>query len=614
MNLSSLFPWAVGPADWPKAVAATVSRYLVPSADEGPELLWPAGKSDRAGDRGGPDLKAVAAPGPEEDGPDGRLHEARVFDRGLFSGPADEASASTGREPAAISVQRDEAFAFALGPSATSGTSFAPSFGSVQQIATQLVSGYWQWKGAPARAYDVKPGDTLNVDFSGLTADGKRLATLALQSWSDVTGIRFNTNPARLATVHITMDDVEPGASTSTTYMGSKILKSHVNIGTKWLSDYGTDVNSYSLQTYIHELGHALGLGHPGNYNGWANYGTDNLFLNDSWQATVMSYFSQTENTTIKADRAFVVTPMIADIVAVQMIYGTPSGLRAGNTTYGDNSNAGGMYDRIASLPGREVAWTIYDQGGRDILDLRSATAAQVIDLRPGSVSNVYGAVGNLSIAQGTVIEVARGGKGNDVIIGNSAHNDLSGGGGSDTLRGGAGNDIYRVDGGDRVIELAGNGIDRVISSASFQLGAHVENLTLTGNRAINGTGNDLANVIVGNGAANVLTGRGGADSFVFSTALGGGNVDRITDFNVVDDTIRLDDAIFRALAPGRLAGSAFSANAAGRAKDATDRIIYETDTGSLWYDADGTGGAAPIRFAVLAPGLSVTAADFLVI
>ncbi|WP_145104092.1 M10 family metallopeptidase [Cereibacter sediminicola] len=610
MNLSSLFPWAVGPAGLPKAVAATVSRYLGPSGDDGPGLLWSAGVSDRPAGRGALDLKAVATPVPEEAASSGRPQEARVFDWALFSGPAPARS----NEPAAISVQRDEAFAFPIGSSTTTSPSSAPTFGSAQAIAKHLVSGYWEWKGGSAHGFDVKPGGTLNVDISGLTSDGKRLATLALESWSDATGIRFNTNPARTATVHITMDDDRSGASTSSTYTGSKILKSHVNIGTKWLSDYGTDVNGYSLQTYIHELGHALGLGHPGNYNGSASYGTDNLFLNDSWQMSVMSYFSQTENTSIKADKAFVVTPMIADIVAVQMIYGTPSGIRAGNTTYGDNSNAGGMYDRIASLPGREVAWTIYDQGGRDILDLRSATAAQVIDLRPGSVSNVYGAVGNLTIAQGTVIEVARGGKGDDVIFGNSANNDLGGGGGSDTLRGGAGNDIYRVDGGDRVIELAGNGVDRVISSASFQLGAHVENLTLTGNRAINGTGNDLANVIVGNGAANVLTGRGGADSFVFSTALGGGNVDRITDFNVVDDTIRLDDAIFRALAPGRLANSAFSANAAGRAKDATDRIIYETDTGALWYDADGTGRVAPIKFAVLAPGLSVTAADFLVI
>ena len=157
----------------------------------------------------------------------------------------------------------------------------------------------------------------------------------------------------------------------------------------------------------------------------------------------------------------------------------------------------------------------------------------------------------------------------------------------------------------------------------SYTLAANLENLVLTGAGAINGTGNSLANRITGNAGNNVLnggtgadtlTGSGGADAFVFNTTPGAGNVDRITDFNVVDDIIRLENAIFTGLANGVLTAAAFVANATGLAGDASDRIIYETGTGNLFFDADGTGVGARVQFAVLNPGLSLTNTDFLVI
>jgi Ca2+-binding RTX toxin-like protein len=149
-----------------------------------------------------------------------------------------------------------------------------------------------------------------------------------------------------------------------------------------------------------------------------------------------------------------------------------------------------------------------------------------------------------------------------------------------------------------------------------------VELLTLTGSAAINGTGNSLANTIVGNTGANTLnggagldtlTGGGGADSFVFNTALGSGNIDRITDFSAFADTIRLENAIFTGLAAGTLAATAFRSNTSGNAADASDRIIYESDTGRLYFDRDGTGAAAKVHFATLATGLTLTNADFFV-
>ncbi len=100
----------------------------------------------------------------------------------------------------------------------------------------------------------------------------------------------------------------------------------------------------------------------------------------------------------------------------------------------------------------------------------------------------------------------------NNTITGNSGANILNGGTGTDTLIGGLGNDVYVTDGGDTITEGSGEGTDRVESSVTITLGANLENLTLTGSSAINGTGNELNNVIIGNSAVNTLNGGDGND------------------------------------------------------------------------------------------------------
>jgi Ca2+-binding RTX toxin-like protein len=212
---------------------------------------------------------------------------------------------------------------------------------------------------------------------------------------------------------------------------------------------------------------------------------------------------------------------------------------------------------------------------------------------------------------------------GNDTIQGGSGDDIISGGRGSDIMAGGTGHDVYLVDNrNDVVIEKPGEGVDRVNASVSYSIAtSHVEILNLIGNGNISGTGNSLANEIYGNngdnvlngmGGGDVLTGRGGDDLFLFSTALGNGNVDRITDFNVADDRIGLDNAIFHTLSDGALLPSAFRVGTA--AGDASDRIIYNPNNGALLYDADGTGAGAAVLFAVLEPGLAMTPGDFLVV
>lgn len=134
------------------------------------------------------------------------------------------------------------------------------------------------------------------------------------------------------------------------------------------------------------------------------------------------------------------------------------------------------------------------------------------------------------------------GNSGNNVLIGNSGNNVLDGGSGSDTMKGGLGDDTYVLDNpGDTVIENANEGNDTVMSNFSYALGANLENLTLTGTAAINGTGNALNNILTGNSAANVLAGGAGDDTYIVNNAattqrIGSG--DHYTTVSVPGDTV----------------------------------------------------------------------------
>jgi myo-inositol-hexaphosphate 3-phosphohydrolase len=133
-----------------------------------------------------------------------------------------------------------------------------------------------------------------------------------------------------------------------------------------------------------------------------------------------------------------------------------------------------------------------------------------------------------------------------------------------------------------------------------------------TGADVINGLGGD--DVLWGGKGNDKLSGGAGKDAFVFDTTLSASsNVDTISDFSVPGDTIRLENAIFTKVgSAGKLASSAFYKGSA--AHDSSDRIIYNSSTGALSYDADGNGSQAAVKFAQLAKGLALTYSDFLVI
>jgi serralysin len=389
----------------------------------------------------------------------------------------------------------DDGDPFQLATNAGSGSSSAGSaspVGSIAQLADYLVNGFWAYNSTIAHHWS---SNTISYNISGLNAAEQFLAQSALEAWHEVANVTFvqTSGAANITFNH----NGSMTAFTSANWTGAGAMTSAtVDIAADWITNDGgaydgkTGIDSYGYQTYIHEIGHALGLGHQGPYNGSASYSSNAIYANDTWQYSVMSYFAQ-DNYSGSTYR-YVVTPQMADIYAVDSIYGAAT-TRTGDTVYGFHSNAGSVFD--FSAYSQAPALTIYDSGGNDTLDGSGYSAAQTIDLHPGAFSSVGGLVHNIGIALNTTIETAIGGSGNDMLIANDSGSTLIGGAGNDTLIGGAGND-----------------------------------------RLIGGPGVDT------------MTGGGGADTFVFllGDSPASGQHDRITDFTSGTDHIDLSgiDAI----------------------------------------------------------------------
>jgi Ca2+-binding RTX toxin-like protein len=194
---------------------------------------------------------------------------------------------------------------------------------------------------------------------------------------------------------------------------------------------------------------------------------------------------------------------------------------------------------------------------------------------------------------------------GRDKIFGYDGADELQGGTGRDRLYGGWGND--RLIGGTQADFInGGTGWDK--------LRGEDQNDNLRGmegsDQLWGGNGDDALN---GGTGKDVLIGGAGNDRFIFNAPLVAPNIDRIRDYDPADDTIELENGIFSGLKRGALSASAFDSNTSGRAMDASDRIIYETDTGKLFFDPDGTGSQARAHFATLDRSLDLRHTDFLV-
>jgi Ca2+-binding RTX toxin-like protein len=246
-----------------------------------------------------------------------------------------------------------------------------------------------------------------------------------------------------------------------------------------------------------------------------------------------------------------------------------------------DDLNGGSGHDVLTGGDGDDLLNggtendTVYGGAGNDKFIVDNAADFVVELIGEGTVDRVYASVSNQLLAEAEVeiLNTASNGGvgainlvGNEfaqTIIGNAGANIINSLGGVDTMQGLGGNDKYYVDNSaDVVVEAVGGGSDRAYASANYSLRSGVEVESLTTNdanatTALKLAGNAFANAIVGNSGDNLLNGAAGADTltgwvgddiFMFNSPLGGGNIDAITDFNVADDTIRLENAIFTAI------------------------------------------------------------------
>jgi len=318
----------------------------------------------------------------------------------------------------------------------------------------------------------VIEGEDLTT-FSLLTATQMDAVNHALNLWSEVSNIKFQAiNPGGYtddATILFSNNlDTSPGGAFAIEPVNKGDRRSESKEGDVWfnLNEVFKEVapvqGTYSYFTVMHEIGHALGLSHPGPYNAddsVITYENSAKFIQDSAQFTIMSYFAGLKTGQSPGTWTDSNTPQLFDILAIQNYYGPNMQTRAGDTVYGFGSNAGPIYDfALNSAP----QFSIWDGGGIDTLDVSGFSQQQIINLNPGTFSNIGGKIYNISIALNVSIENAVGGSGDDYIYGNAVENRIHAGAGHDRIQGGYANDY--IDGG--------QGIDTAIyAGASYQYG-----------------------------------------------------------------------------------------------------------------------------------------------
>ncbi len=354
---------------------------------------------------------------------------------------------------------------------------YPPAYTS-QQIADQLTREGTYWN-----------RQTVTYSFNNLSTAGNALdatfqswVNAAVQTVEEMLGIDFQLVGG---TGNITFNGSRGNgtyASTSWSVPSNAYTSASIYFDQLWTTNQSASLGygSYGLTTIIHEFLHALGLDHPGNYNGSANYFPDALFLQDTHRYSVMSYFDADADGSgtshwLKVNGTwqwqYPQTPMVYDLLALTDGnfagyfggYAPNATTRAGDTTYGYNATSGiNSVFNFAVNDGPVL--TIYDAAGNDTLDLSGDTVAtrrvitydaagnpqtsdgvrttSVIDLNPGAYSSTHGMLNNIGIAFGTLVENAIGTSFNDTITGNYLGNVLMGGAGSDTINGGLGADF----------------------------------------------------------------------------------------------------------------------------------------------------------------------------
>jgi Ca2+-binding RTX toxin-like protein len=322
--------------------------------------------------------------------------------------------------------------------------------------------------------------DTSNRDYREMTAIEIAFTLVAINEFEEIANLTFirveGTGGSDYLDSQLDADmDFQAIDSFNGGWMSGGIDNAvRISNGTQGLADYG----SWAYKTAMHEIGHGVGLPHPGDYNGSGatTYENQAVYAQDTYMYTVMSYWSHTITggdtfETVYDDMGnsafiggYATGLLMHDIAALHRLYGANMTTRDGDTVYGFNSTeAADSHWNLDNWDDFFVA-AIWDGGGVDTIDASGYYEDQVISLVEESFSSLGGLTYNLSIARGAVIENAIGGAGDDFFVGNASNNTIDGGAGLDTIDySGVGSGVT-VDLSAGTFTIAGQGTDTLIS------------------------------------------------------------------------------------------------------------------------------------------------------